>query len=104
MIEAGREKHLAEDLIKMVCFLCVVVDGGWSKRSHKHLCNANPGVGIIVKGNCSTLACGTNSALLASPRKHLTVSNIGMPLLQKWKLKLLWRGLSKQNPLHLICW
>ena len=72
MIEAGRVKHLAEDLIKMVCFLCVVVDGGWSKRSHKHLCNANPRVGIIVKGNCSTLACGTNSALLAFPRKHLT--------------------------------
>ena len=28
--------------------LCVVVDGGWSKRSHKHSYNTNSGVAIIL--------------------------------------------------------
>ena len=27
--------------------ITVAVDGGWSKRSHKHSCNVNSGVGVI---------------------------------------------------------
>ena len=26
----------------------VIVDGGWSKRSHHHSCNAKSGAGVII--------------------------------------------------------
>ena len=52
MAEAGREeKRLAEErgsYHEGVPTITVVVDGGWSKRSHKHSYNANSGVGIIL--------------------------------------------------------
>ncbi len=52
MLEAGREeKRLAEQAGSYhegVPAIAVIVDGGWSKRSHKHSYNANSGVGIIV--------------------------------------------------------
>ncbi len=49
MLEAGREeKKLAEQAGSLPCRSAVIVDGGWSKRSHKHSYNANSGVGIIV--------------------------------------------------------
>ncbi len=52
MAEAGREeKRLAEergDFHEGVPAITVVVDGGWSKRSHKHSYNAKSGVAIII--------------------------------------------------------
>ena len=52
MIEAGEEeKRMAEERGSFhdgVPAITVIVDGGWSKRSHKHSYNANSGVGIIV--------------------------------------------------------
>lgn len=52
MAEAGREeKRLAEekgDFHEGVPAITVVLDGGWSKRSHKHSYNAKSGVGIII--------------------------------------------------------
>ena len=52
MIEAGKEeKCLAEERGSYhdgVPAICVIVVGGWSKRSHKHSYNANSGVGIIL--------------------------------------------------------
>ena len=52
MVEAGREeKRLAEergDYHEGVPAVTVIVDGGWSKRSHKHSYNAKSGVGIII--------------------------------------------------------
>ena len=52
MAEAGREeKQLAEergDYHEGVPSITVVVDGGWSKRSHKHSYNAKSGVAIII--------------------------------------------------------
>ena len=52
MLEAGRqEKSLAEargDYHQGVPAITVVVDGGWSKRSHKHSYNAKSGVDIII--------------------------------------------------------
>jgi hypothetical protein len=50
--QAGKEeKRLAVE--KWSCHdgvpaITVILDGGWSKRSHKHSYNANSGVGIIV--------------------------------------------------------
>ena len=50
-MEAGKEeKMLAEhrnEYHEGVPAISVVVDGGWSKRSHKHSFNANSGVGVI---------------------------------------------------------
>ncbi len=52
MIEAGKEeKRLAEergDFHEGIPAITVVVDGGWSKRSHKHSYNAKSGVAIII--------------------------------------------------------
>lgn len=52
MLDAGKEeKRLAEqrgDYHQGVPAITVIVDGGWSKRSHKHSYNAKSGVGIII--------------------------------------------------------
>ena len=52
MAEAGKEeKRLAEereDYHEGVPAITVIVDGGWSKRSHRHSYNAKSGVGIII--------------------------------------------------------
>ena len=51
MAEAGKEeKRLAErgSYHEGVPAITVILDGGWTKRSHKHSYNANSGVGIIV--------------------------------------------------------
>ena len=52
MAEAGKEeKRLAEergDYHEGVPAVTVIVDGGWSKRSHRHSYNAKSGVGVII--------------------------------------------------------
>ena len=52
MLQAGREeKQLAiekKSFHEDVPAITVIVDGGWSKRSHKHSYNAKSGVGIII--------------------------------------------------------
>ena len=52
MTEAGKEEHrLAierNDYHEGVPSITVVVDGGWSKRSHRHSYNAKSGVGVII--------------------------------------------------------
>ena len=103
MFKTGREeKQIAEQSIKYhegVPAITVVVDGGWSKWSHKHSYNANSGVGV-------TFGAATKKLLYISVRnKHCAAcsiaqntvhhhhntcaSKIGMapPLL--WKLTLL---------------
>jgi len=52
MMEAGREERkLAierEDFHEGVPATTVIVDAGWSKRSHRHTYNAKSGVGVII--------------------------------------------------------
>ena len=52
MAEAGKEeKRLAEENNEYhegVPAITVIVDGGWSKRAHKHSYNAKSGVVIII--------------------------------------------------------
>ena len=52
IVEAGaEEKKLAEergDYHEGIPAITVIIDGGWSKRSHKHSYNANSGVAIIL--------------------------------------------------------
>ena len=51
MLQAGQEeKQLAienNENHQNVPLITVIVDGGWSKRSHKHSCYANSGAGVI---------------------------------------------------------
>ena len=52
MLEAGKEeKRLAEergDYHEGVPAITVIVDGGWSKRSHRHSYNAKSGVALVI--------------------------------------------------------
>ena len=74
--------------------ITVIVDGGWSKRSHKHSYNAKSGVAIIIgKQTNSTWGYETNFvpyALLLATRVYLPsnipVSKIGQDPLVQWKL------------------
>ncbi len=82
MAEAGREeKRIAEETGSVpegVPASTVILDGGWSKRSHKHSYNANSGVAIIIGKQAGKLlyigvrnkychACARN----ISPNKHV---------------------------------
>ncbi len=91
MIEAGKEeKRLAEmkqSFHDGVPAISVIVNGGWSKRSHKHSYNANSGVAIIV-GIC-TLVSETDFVLPVHEiflGISMHVSRIGMSHPLKWKL------------------
>ncbi len=59
MLEAGREeKRLAIEkgnYHEGVPAITAIVDGGWSKRSHKHSYNAKSGVAIIIGKETSKL-------------------------------------------------
>ena len=77
MLEAGKqEKHLAEvrgDYDEGVPAITVVVDGGWSKRSHRHSCNAKSGVAIIIgKETSKILHIGVRN-------KYCTACSQGIP-------------------------
>ena len=76
MAEAGREeKQLAEekgDYHNGVPAITVIVDGGWSKRSHKHSYNAYSGVAIII-------AKETRKLLYIGVHKFCTACTQGIP-------------------------
>ena len=59
MLAAGNEeKKLAlerNDMVNGYPAITVIVDGGWSKRSHKHSYNAKSGVAIIISLEYMTL-------------------------------------------------
>jgi hypothetical protein len=107
-LEAGEEeKRLAVergDYHQDVPAITVVVDGGWSKRSHKHSYNAKSGVAIIIgqeTGKLFFLVCATNIAQPAHRGfllKNIAATGIGAVLHLRWKLILFWkvsRRLSK---------
>ena len=106
MIEAGREeKRLAQkcgNFHQGVPAITVILDGGWSKRSHKYSYNAQSGVAVIfglvtkkllymdVRNKYCT-ACAQGS----SPGKH--VSKTGPLAHQKWKQTLYLKDFCKQR-------
>ena len=51
MLQAGKEEKQRaiknNEYHQNVPSITVIVDGGWSKRSHKHSYNVNSGVGVI---------------------------------------------------------
>ena len=86
MVDAGKEeKRLAEeraDFHEGVPAITVIVDGGWSKRSHRHSYNAKSGVGIIIgQATGKLLYIGvrnkycTACARGSSPKQHTCYKN-----------------------------
>ena len=77
MLEAGREeKKIAEEKGEYhegVPAITVIIDGGWSKRSHKHSYNAKSGVAIIIgKATGKLLHIGVRN-------KYCTACTQGIP-------------------------
>ena len=77
MLEAGKEvKRLAEergDYHEGVPTITVIVDGGWSKRSHHHSYNAQSGVAVVI-------GQATRKLLYIGVRnKYCTVCTQGIP-------------------------
>lgn len=66
MVKTGKEEKQitkqSNNYHEGVPAITVVVDGGWSKQSHKHSYNANSGFDVIF-GNCCTLGSETNTVL-----------------------------------------
>ena len=90
-----------------VTAITVVVDGGWSKRSHKHSYNAKSGVGVIFWASTKKLlftGVRKNIALLvpsvnvSTHHLHLIcVIAIGMALRVPWRQTLLLKVSNFQN-------
>lgn len=58
---AKEEKIIAEQngrYSESIPSISVVVDAGWSKRIHKHSCNANSGVKVIIGATRKILYMG----------------------------------------------
>ncbi len=100
------EKRLAEERGSYhdgVPAIFVVVDGGWSKRSHKHSYNANSGVGIIVgKATGKLLHIGVRNRFCTAcsrniPKEAHDYFKNWMPLRQKWRSTSLWKDSLKQK-------
>ena len=91
MIEAGQEeKRLAKeqnDHHQGVPAITVIVDGGWSKRSHKHSYSAKSGVGVIIghaTGKILYVGVRNNYCSACSQGTDTNATKIGIAPLQKW--------------------
>ena len=104
MAEAGqKEKQLAEmrkEYHEGVPAITVIVDGGWSKRSHKHSYIAKSGVAIIIGAETrKILYIGVRNKYCAAcarnipPDKHKCYRS----RLPRWRLTLSWRGFWRQS-------
>ena len=100
MAEAGQqEKRIAEEkgsFHEGVPAITVIVDGGWSKRSHKHTYNAKSGVGR--RESCCSLEYEINTAMpvpLTFRRKTMCASEIGVHHHLRWRRTLSWRGFRR---------
>ncbi len=78
MEEAGKEERAlamnSGDYHEGVPAITVIVDGGWSKRSHRHSYNANSGVGIIIgKETSKLLFLGVRNKYCSSCARNIPV-------------------------------
>ena len=68
--------------------ITVIVDAGWSKRTHKHTYNALSGVGVIFgqqTGKLLIWACVTNSVQLVKKAQSIHALKIGKKPHPQWK-------------------
>ena len=90
MAKTGKEEkqiaQLKNDYHQGVPAITVIVDGGWSKRSHKHSYNANSGVGVIFGAATKKLlyigirnkycaVCSIAQKRSSSPPDHMCFKN-----------------------------
>ena len=83
--------------------ITVIVDGGWSKRSHKHSYNAKSEVAIIIGaelGRSCSLVCTTNTVHPVHETfllKITSATGTGASHPLRWRLTLSWRGFWRRN-------
>ena len=81
--------------------MTVIIDGGWSKMSHKHSYNAKSGVAIILgkeTGKLLYMRFATSIANLVLDRfqrRNTIVSKTGADHLLRWRRTSFWRGFWK---------
>ena len=79
----------------------VVVDGGWSKCSHRYSYNAKSGVGIIIgqaTGKLLHTGVGTSTEQLApkeSQKISISVTRTGMSPILRWSQISSWKGSNR---------
>ncbi len=114
MIEAGQEeKCLAEergDCHEGVPAITVIVDGGWSKRSHKHSYNTKSGVGIIIgKATGKLLHLGVrnkycHACATGIPKKdHLCFKNWSASS-SEMETEIILEGFLEAEKVHGVCY
>ena len=85
--------------------ITVILDGGWSKRSHKHSYNAKSGVGVITGHRTQKLlyigvknkdctACARGSRITCATKT-------GVIVLPQWNRQLFWKDFCKQKA-HMV--
>ena len=103
ILEAGKEeKKLAEergDYHQGIPAITVIVDGGWSKRSHKHSYNAKSGVAITIGQATGKLLHNKYCTACAQgvSQTHTSATRTGVVRRQKWRQILSWMDLRRQN-------
>ncbi len=105
MAEAGKEeKRLAierGDFHEGVPAITVIVDGGWSKRSHKHLYNAKSGVAIIIgKETGNILYIGVRNKYCAACSQGILKENHRNASSFEMESDILLKGFSQAESVH----
>ena len=98
MRQAGREERRIaiekNSFHEDVPAITVIVDGGWSKRAHKHSYNAKSGVGIILarrQERCYTWVFAISTVMHVPGRSHTkSATKTGHNPLLRWKLIYFW--------------
>ena len=87
--------------------ITVVVDGGWSKRLHKHSYNAKSGVAVISGKAIKRLlhlgvrnkfcsVCSHAQKLSVKPMAHTCYKNWDSPSTLSWSQMSLWKDFGSQ--------
>ena len=86
----------------------VIVDGGWSKRSHKHSYNANSGVAIIIGKATGKTSPWCRSIEQHVPRRSLvtgiSATRTGPGRHQRWNQHHYGRGFWRLRVCYTLCW
>ena len=85
-------------------FVTVIIDGGWSKRSHRHSYNAKSGVAIILGRWTGKLLhigiCNKYSTVCVQGVPKQKHKKTGTSPHHRWRLISYWRAFSKAEATH----